>query len=836
MLSRRRNLILVVLAAALASAGLIFYAWRAAFKIAGEATAPEGAYKSVAFGVFGRLDTPARQIFDGARLAAQTNQPESLLSPAQTEEFLQKRLEVVSSPAPLALSPDELRKKYFSLLYPEVYLSYLRDNQDWLVSEGVLKPEEKVEFKNEDEVFAFLKKLGAYVYSKKIIFTDPAAAFDSEIETLKKLHNGEAEALERGILRPVGPSGFIGKIKFLALKLLGIKTAYAAGECYRDAGPNPIVGANTPTICCDCGIQRIGKIVFPVPDAVGCKTFGGQCNVANFGCLNGAGWGGNAIWDPASKICGYDAGGGFSFLGIIGKIFGVFGIISDLGDFLGGALGDVVEQTVSDLDEIAQAMSGVDPNLAAAIDDLASVEDIVTFDDYFAILDEHEITLTQESFSQSIDAIPTDQLSEGQKWGVVDFETVENELSSRETLGDSMAASELREATAVASVLEGKPPGIAGVAQAEIVENLDLSSVLKDENNTLLSLDENDVKLMEEGSDDLRNYLDVEGPRLFSEGVPQAKLDELREQAALIKNTTGNLADLQEADFPFDPEQDGYQVDADGEPHFLVLDEDISSGPLPPDDQRSGKEILEPELPPPPPEQTPPPPLPKDLVEEQCKNVNADCVHVEKMVKASEAELQNIKDKYGDIIEKECGGGGIVVEHCYAKVAAESKGKADALSPVFLKNRKGEFILDENGNKITSSAGLMQTSLLVAKEREPELFKDVKIIRDSRGEIVQISGAQKGLELLKNPEINVSVGTKEMARLLNHQAIAGDYDKMNAGYNGGLGAIMKSTKNAGCSAAGVASWQCTAYKGYGETRDYVATSNVLVIRQFQGKR
>ena len=330
---------MVVLAAALASAGLIFYAWRAAFKVAGEVPESEGTNKSVAFGVFGRLDTPARQIFDGARLAAQTNQPESLLSPAQTEEFLQKRLEVVSSPAPLALSPDELRKKYFSLLYPEVYLSYLRDNQDWLVSEGVLKPEEKVEFKNEDEVFAFLKKLGAYVYSKKIIFTDPAAAFDSEIETLKKLHNGEAEALERGILRPVGPSGFIGKIKFLALKLLGIKTAYAAGECYRDAGPNPIVGANTPTICCDCGIQRIGKIVFPVPDAVGCKTFGGQCNVANFGCLNGAGWGGNAIWDPASKICGYDAGGGFSFLGIIGKIFGVFGAVPGIIGNLPG-LGD----------------------------------------------------------------------------------------------------------------------------------------------------------------------------------------------------------------------------------------------------------------------------------------------------------------------------------------------------------------------------------------------------------------------------------------------------------------------------------------------------------------
>ncbi|MDP3762908.1 MAG: hypothetical protein Q8Q97_02445 [bacterium] len=330
MLLRRRNLILVVLAAALASAGLIFYAWRAAFKVAGEVPAPEGAYKSVA----------ARQIFDGTRLTQETGQPEGLLSPARTEEFLQRRLEAsVSVSAPPKLSPDELRKKYFTLLYPEVYLNYLRKNQDFMVSEGALKSEEKVEFKNEDEVFSFLKKLGTHLYQKKVIFEDPSRTFDAEIETLKKLHSGEAEAMERGILRPVGPSGFIGKIKFLALKLLGIKTAYAAGECYRDAGPNPIVGANTPTICCDCGIQRIGKIVFPVPDAVGCKTFGGQCNVANFGCLNGAGWGGNAIWDPASKICGYDAGGGFSFLGIIGKIFGIFGAVSGIIENLPG-LGD----------------------------------------------------------------------------------------------------------------------------------------------------------------------------------------------------------------------------------------------------------------------------------------------------------------------------------------------------------------------------------------------------------------------------------------------------------------------------------------------------------------
>src|SRR3989338_2747323 len=646
MLSRRRNLILVVLAAALASAGLIFYAWRAAFKVAGEVPAPEGAYKSVAFGVFGRLDTRAGRIFDGTRLTQETNQPKGLLSPARTEEFLQKRLEVVSSPAPLVLSPDELRKKYFSLLYPEVYLSYLRDNQDWLVSEGVLKPEEKVEFKNEDEVFAFLKKLGAYVYSKKIIFTDPAAAFDSEIETLKKLHNGEAEALERGILRPVGPSGFIGKIKFSALKLLGIKTAYAAGECYRDAGPNPIVGANTPTICCDCGIQRIGKIVFPVPDAVGCKSFGGQCNVANFGCLNGAGWGGNAIWDPASKICGYDAGGGFSFLGIIGKIFGVFGIISDLGDFLGGALGDVVEQTVSDLDEIAQAMPGVDPNLAAAIDDLASVEDIVTFDDYFAILDEHNISLDAPAFESVLDGIPTEDLGDAPLWGVVDPEKAGEILSERAAAGDALASQALEKTEALAAI--SNP---AGTDIGEL-KNLDISSVLEDKNEVLLKTDASNLGEISDSSEEFTFHLEEQRSSLLASGVPAEKIDELASDAQKLGNTAENLKEFKENGFIFDENSDldGPGIGADGEPAYYVMGEDISAVPPVSENEAAGRSLLEPS----PPVQEPPPP-PQSITDQEALRVGANPTEVAKSVRQHDVlNTANKKEgKGGRVIDRE---------------------------------------------------------------------------------------------------------------------------------------------------------------------------------------
>ena len=780
---------MVVLAAALASAGLIFYAWRAAFKVAGEVPAPEGAYKSVAFGVFGRLDTRAGRIFDGTRLTQETNQPKGLLSPARTEEFLQKRLEVVSSPAPLVLSPDELRKKYFSLLYPEVYLSYLRDNQDWLVSEGVLKPEEKVEFKNEDEVFAFLKKLGAYVYSKKIIFTDPAAAFDSEIETLKKLHNGEAEALERGILRPVGPSGFIGKIKFLALKLLGIKTAYAAGECYRDAGPNPIVGANTPTICCDCGIQRIGKIVFPVPDAVGCKTFGGQCNVANFGCLNGAGWGGNAIWDPASKICGYDAGGGFSFLGIIGKIFGVFGIISDLGDFLGGALGDVVEQTVSDLDEIAQAMPGVDPNLAAAIDDLASVEDIVTFDDYFAILDEHNISLDAPAFESVLDGIPTEDLGDAPLWGVVDPEKAGEILSERAAAGDALASQALEKTEALAAI--SNP---AGTDIGEL-KNLDISSVLEDKNEVLLKTDASNLGEISDSSEEFTFHLEEQRSSLLASGVPAEKIDELASDAQKLGNTAENLKEFKENGFIFDENSDldGPGIGADGEPAYYVMGEDISAVPPVSENEAAGRSLLEPS----PPVQEPPPP-PQSITDQEALRVGANPTEVAKSVRQHDVlnTADKIEGKYGTVIDREVAkyeNVGLTKERVEATIINESSGRS---------------AIDAQDGK---SSGIMQI--------KPETARGL----DREGVFQGLNDQQIKERLNADPELSIKLGVRNMGEALKHPQVGGDYDKMVAYYNGGPRALNESK-----TCGGSLWWSCTANSGYAVTRNKVAVENSIV--------
>src|SRR3989338_2364992 len=587
--------------------------------------------------------------------------------------------------------------------------------------------------------------------SKKIIFTDPAAAFDSEIETLKKLHNGEAEALERGILRPVGPSSFLGGFKLWALKLLGIKAAYVAGECYREAGQNQIVGENTPTICCDCGIQRIGKIVFPVPDAVGCKSFGGQCNVANFGCLNGAGWGGNAIWDPASKICGYDAGGGFSFLGIIGKIFGVFGIISDLGDFLGGALGDVVEQTVSDLDEIAQAMPGVDPNLAAAIDDLASVEDIVTFDDYFAILDEHNISMDAPAFESVLDGIPTEDLGDAPLWGVVDPEKAGEILSERAAAGDALASQALEKTEALAAI--SNP---AGTDIGEL-KNLDISSVLEDKNEVLLKTDASNLGEISDSSEEFTFHLEEQRSSLLASGVPAEKIDELASDAQKLGNTAENLKEFKENGFIFDENSDldGPGIGADGEPAYYVMGEDISAVPPVSENEAAGRSLLEPS----PPVQEPPPP-PQSITDQEALRVGANPTEVAKSVRQHDVlnTADKIEGKYGTVIDREVAkyeNVGLTKERVEATIINESSGRS---------------AIDAQDGK---SSGIMKI--------KPETARGL----DREGVFQGLNDQQIKERLNADPELSIKLGVRNMGEALKHPQVGGDYDKMVAYYNGG---------------------------------------------------
>lgn len=215
-----------------------------------------------------------------------------------------------------SLSDTELRNKHFSRLYPKVYLDYLRENQEYLISEGEIKPEDKKEFKNEDEVFAFLKEFEEYIceVSGDDELCDQTS-FGQEIEDLKKLHTLEARIFENSgeLLLPSPESGLWFKLRLAIDWFAGIEIVRAQvlgrvqvgrDDCYQGSGFNKKIGSNLITPCCACGLHRFGDHVLFVED---CRRFSsGKCNVRNFGCLNGPGHKRNAIWDSVSKICGFD--------------------------------------------------------------------------------------------------------------------------------------------------------------------------------------------------------------------------------------------------------------------------------------------------------------------------------------------------------------------------------------------------------------------------------------------------------------------------------------------------------------------------------------------------
>src|SRR3989344_2838991 len=196
-MSTTRGLILTIFIAAIVAAVLIFSIWSSFFRSeapaasgeegsilspgtfpsgsAGESEAPPG-LRDIAddfLNIFGQLLSIGAPI-----LIAPDAPPEELLillSPERTAEvFTENPPEELTpvlqniktaSSSTSSLSAAELRQKYFKVLNPPSYLSYLNQAQDFLVEEGTLRAEEKVSFQSESEVFSFLQKLTGYLCS-----------------------------------------------------------------------------------------------------------------------------------------------------------------------------------------------------------------------------------------------------------------------------------------------------------------------------------------------------------------------------------------------------------------------------------------------------------------------------------------------------------------------------------------------------------------------------------------------------------------------------------------------------------------------------------------------
>ena len=78
--------------------------------------------------------------------------------------------------------------------------------------------------------------------------------------------------------------------------------------------------------------------------------------------------------------------------------------------------------------------------------------------------------------------------------------------------------------------------------------------------------------------------------------------------------------------------------------------------------------------------------------------------------------------------------------------------------------------------------------------------------------------------LISDPNLNIKVGTQELSRLYNKYG--GDLTKVAAAYNGGDKAnVCGSGCQSACGGTVNAAWQCTAFAGYKETRNYVVKVN-----------
>lgn len=180
--------------------------------------------------------------------------------------------------------PLDASNPLFSKIWPDFYIQYLRNMQDVLVQEGIYT-EKKYDFALESEIFTFLDDFIAFLLQNNVLTSQDADRLRKGLrEDLPWSQDAELYMRERAQRI----------LKFIFAFFAG-NEAYAqfsfpfspGGDCYKDLAPlNPVPGVNLWAPCCDCEVDFGAG---PVP----------------IGCLNAvcAAWP-NAIWDPATGICG----------------------------------------------------------------------------------------------------------------------------------------------------------------------------------------------------------------------------------------------------------------------------------------------------------------------------------------------------------------------------------------------------------------------------------------------------------------------------------------------------------------------------------------------------
>jgi len=227
----------------------------------------------------------------------------------------------------LTFHPALSEEQIFERLWPQSYRNSLVMLQGLMVKDGfILESEQVLHITSDQQIYPILQKIVDYAELQKWVVPEDA----------KKLRRGIGELertiiTERNILRASGamsnavlPGGQridktpMSKQSFFSAIIDGLKYSLAVNaanaqssgggswvtspDCYKDLSPNnPVPGVNLWAFCCNCGCKYVYYTCVFVPDCGPNSTY---CDVP-FGCLNlvCGGWP-NAIWDPATGICG----------------------------------------------------------------------------------------------------------------------------------------------------------------------------------------------------------------------------------------------------------------------------------------------------------------------------------------------------------------------------------------------------------------------------------------------------------------------------------------------------------------------------------------------------
>lgn len=244
------------------------------------------------------------------------------------------------------LSDEEVFKK----IWPDVYRKYLTDTQNLVILDGTLAAgaenvfvdrgldevqEESApnfnwaipdaqritSFSTDEDIYKAYEVILDQAYKQGYITETDYRNFQKGLrEILPALVEEEKRFIRQGepqsLILPGGQQlAAAGNTREAVMDILdGLKYVFFVAEpanaawvrspdCYKDDDPgNQILGFNGSTFCCNCGLRHRSRCRWRFVND--CGTNGSGCDI-QLGCLNKVcGGKPNAIWDPASGICG----------------------------------------------------------------------------------------------------------------------------------------------------------------------------------------------------------------------------------------------------------------------------------------------------------------------------------------------------------------------------------------------------------------------------------------------------------------------------------------------------------------------------------------------------